>query len=259
MMNKLFLIIILLYSSISISQESEQKIKEESNILLSINHVFQIPAGNLADRFGNNSDISISMIYKNQRDLVITLEGGFIFGPEVKEDNLFESINGDNGVLISQNGEIPIIRLFERGGHVDISCGKYFKLPSDFFGFNLSEKSESGILFSIGLGYLYHKIFIETIVTELPQLNEELLKGYDRLCGGLLIKQFVGYLYFSKKNNIRFLLGIEAMQGFTRDLREYNYTTQTYINQKRVDHLIGFKSGFIVPIKKRNTGKYYYY
>ena len=36
-----------------------------------------------------------------------------------------------------------------------------------------------------------HKILIETIVTELPQLNEELLKGYDRLCGGMLIKQFV--------------------------------------------------------------------
>ena len=255
MMNKLFLIIILLYSSISISQESEQQIKEESNILLSINHVFQIPAGNLADRFGNNSDISISMIYQNQHDVVITLEGGFIFGPTVKEDNLFESINGDNGVLISQNGEIPIIRLFERGGHVDLSFGKYFKLPW----FNLSDKSESGILLSIGLGYLYHKIFIETIVTELPQLNEELLKGYDRLCGGLLIKQFIGYLYFSKKNNIRFLLGIETMQGFTRDLREYNYTTQTYVHQKRVDHLIGLKSGFIVPIKKRNTGKYYYY
>ena len=251
MMNKLFSIIILLCSSILISQESKQEIKEESDILLSISHIFQIPAGNLANRFGNNSDISVSMIYKDKRDFVITLEGGIIFGPEVKENNLFESINGDNGVLISQNGEIPIIRLFERGGHVDVNFGKYFQL--------VDEKHESGMLLSIGLGYLYHKIFIETIVTELPQLNEELLKGYDRLCGGLLIKQFIGYLYFSKKNNIRFLLGIETIQGFTKDLREYNYTTQTYVNQKRVDHLIGLKSGFIIPIKKRNTGKYYYY
>tara|TARA_B100001250_G_scaffold414067_1_gene450488 strand:+ start:1574 stop:2326 length:753 start_codon:yes stop_codon:yes gene_type:complete len=250
-MNKLFSIIILLYSYSLISQESKQEVKEESDILLSISHILQIPAGNLANRFGNNSDISVSMIYKNKRDFVITLEGGIIFGPNVKEDNIFESIDGNNGFLISQNGEIPIIRLFERGGHVDVNVGKYFQL--------VDQKHESGILLSIGLGYLYHKIFIETIVTELPQLNEELLKGYDRLCGGLLIKQFIGYLYFSKKNNIRFLLGIETIQGFTKDLREYNYTTQTYVNQKRVDHLIGLKSGFIIPIKKRNTGKYYYY
>jgi len=250
-MNKLFSIIILLYSSIVISQDSKQASKEESEILLSINHVLQFPAGNLADRFGNNSDISISLMYKNKKNIVITLEGGVLFGSNVKEDNLFESIDGDNGVLISQNGEIPIIRLFERGGHLDLNFGKYFQLTD--------KNNQSGILLSIGLGYIYHKILIETIITELPQLNEELLKGYDRLSGGILLKQFIGYLYFSKKNNIRFLLGIETMQGFTRDLRGYNYTAQTYINQKRMDHLIGFKTGFIVPIKKRYTGKYYYY
>lgn len=250
-MNKLFSIIILLYSSIVISQDSKQASKEESEILLSINHVLQFPAGNLADRFGNNSDISISLMYKNKKNIVITLEGGVLFGSNVKEDNLFESIDGDNGVLISQNGEIPIIRLFERGGHLDLNFGKYFQLTD--------KNKQSGILLSIGLGYIYHKILIETIITELPQLNEELLKGYDRLSGGILLKQFIGYLYFSKKNNIRFLLGIETMQGFTRDLRAYNYTAQTYINRKRIDHLIGFKTGFIVPIKKRYTGKYYYY
>ena len=251
-MNKLLLnIIFLLFSSILISQDVKQEIKEESDILLSINHSFQIPAGDLANRFGNNSDISISMIYKNKHDFIISLDGGLIVGPNVKEDNLFESIDGNDGVLISQNGEIPIIRLFERGGHLDINVGKYFKFPT--------QQNESGILLSIGFGYIYHKILIETIITELPQLNEELLKGYDRLCGGLLTKQFIGYVYFSEKNNIRFLLGLETMQGFTKDLREYNYTTQIHVTQKRIDHLIGIKSGFIIPIKKRNTGKYYYY
>ena len=53
-----------------------------------------------------------------------------------------------------------------------------------------SKKHESGIVMTLGAGYLYHKIFIETIVTALPQLNDELLKGYDRLSGGILLKQF---------------------------------------------------------------------
>jgi len=250
-MNKLIIIIIILLSSDLMSQELQKDTQKQSDILLSINHTFQIPGGDLSDRFGNNSNISMSIIYKNKHDFTITLEGGVIFGSEVKENNLFEAINGDDGVLVSQNGEIPIIRLFERGGMFNVNFGKYFK-------FNSTE-NESGILVSIGLGYIYHKIFIETIVTELPQLNDELLKGYDRLAGGVSIKQFIGYLYFSKNNNIRFLIGLETVQGFTKDLREYNYTSQTYVHEKRLDHLIGLKTGFIIPIKKRNTGKYYYY
>ena len=143
-MNKLFLIIILLYSTVSISQESKQLLKKESDILISINHIIQFPAGNLADRFGLSSDISISMIYRNKRDFVFSLDLGAIFGNDVKENNLFQSIDGNNGVLISQNGEIPIIRLFQRGGHLDINFGKYILLTE--------EKNESGILLSVGLG-----------------------------------------------------------------------------------------------------------
>ena len=112
--------------------------------------------------------------------------------PILKETNLFDAIDGNNGTLISQNGEIPTIRLFERGAHMEICGGKYFSVES--------EKRESGIMISIGTGYMYHKIFIETLTTALPQLNDELIKGYDRLCGGLLTKQFIGYLHFSKKN-----------------------------------------------------------
>jgi len=249
-MNKLFIIIFLI-SSIILSQESNQDNQKNNTILLSINHNFQIPGGDMKNRFGNNSDISVSLIYKTHDNYIVNIEGGFLFGSEVKEDNIFDPIDGNNGALISENGEIPIIRLFERGAHIDISFGKYFPLPS--------KKYESGIIVSIGTGYMYHKIFIETITTQLPQLNNELLKGYDRLSGGVLTKQFIGYFYFSKKNNIRFFFGIESVQGFTKDLREYSYTSQTYIEDNRIDHLIGIKCGFIIPIKKRITGKYYYY
>ncbi len=236
--------------SIVISQNDNQD-NANINYLLSINHSFQIPSGDLKNRFGNNSDISISLIYKNSKNLIIQFEGGGLFGPTVKETNLFDPINGENGVLISQNGEIPIIRLFQRGGHMDLSLGKYFKLKS--------VKNNSGIVLSVGAGYLYHKIFIETITTELPQLNDELIKGYDRLSGGVLIKEFLGYFYFSKTNNIRFLIGLEAIQAFTKDLRNYSYTNQSYINDDRRDYLIGLKCGLIIQLKKRDTGKYYYY
>lgn len=222
---------------------------KDNLLIFSINHTLQMPSGNMADRFGYNSNISGSLLYKTNNNFIFTLETGFIFGSNVKEDDLFSSIDGNNGVLISQNGEIPTIRLFERGGNIDFSIGRYIKLPF--------KRSKSGLVYSIGIGYLYHKIFIETLTVELPQLNNDLLKGYDRLCGGLQTKQFFGYMHMSKKNLIRYIVGVEFVQAFTKDLREYNYTTQSLADENRKDLLFGFKTGFVIPIKERKTGRYY--
>ena len=205
----------------------------------------------MADRFGTNSNISGMLIYKTYKNFTIHLELGALFGPTVKEINLFDPIDGNNGDLISQNGEIPTIRLFERGAHIDINIGKNIPLPN--------KTSESSILLSLGTGYLYHKILIETLTTELPQLNEDLIKGYDRLCGGFFIKEFIGYFHIKKKNNIRYLIGIELIQAFTKDLRQYNYTTQSTNTDKRMDYLFGIKTGFMIPISKRTSNRYYYY
>ena len=249
-MNKVFIVIFLISSILLCQEKNEEQIKDHS-ILLSINHTIQIPYGDMAKRFGFSSDISSTIIYKTSNNWMINFEGGFLFGPHVKENNIFDAIDGNNGDLISPVGEIPTIRLFERGGHLDISLGKYFSLKN--------KKHESGLVLSLGTGYMYHKIFIETITTELPQLDTELLKGYDRLSGGILLKEFFGYYFFSNTNNIRFFIGIEAIQGFTKDLRGYNYTSQIYVDTKRKDYLFGLKYGLIIPLKKRNTGKYYYY
>ena len=246
-----FLICVIFISSILKAQDASKEELKDNIIFLSINHTFQIPANDLVKRFGNNSNISTILSYKSHNDVLLNIEGGVIFGPTVKEDNLFNNINGSSGTLISQNGEIPTIRFFQRGAHLDVSIGRYFKLPT--------EKSESGLILTLGAGYLYHKILIETLTMELPQLNQDLLKGYDRLSGGILTKQFIGYLHFSKKNNIRYILGLEFVQGLTKNLRQYNYTTQSRVNGTRKDYLFGLKCGFIIPIKKRRTERYYYY
>ena len=229
----------------------EKKPKGDDIIMFSLNHSLQIPGGDLSKRFGNNSDISGTIMHKTKNNLIFNLEAGFLFGGNVKETNLFNAIDGNNGDLISQNGEIPIIRLFQRGTRVDFNFGKYFTIPM--------KHSESGIVISIGMGYLYHKIFIETLTIELPQLNEELIKGYDRLCAGLTTKQFIGYMHFSKKNNIRYLIGLESIQAFTKSLRGYNYNTQSIDDAQRKDYLFGFKTGFIIPINQRKVERYYIY
>jgi len=246
-----FLFIIFLVSSMLWAKEKDEDGQTDNLIMFSIYHTFQIPGGDLKKRFGNNSNIGCLLAYKTNKNIIFSLGGGGLFGSNVKESNLFNNIDGNNGYLISQIGELPTIRLFERGGYIDISVGKYFLLPI--------EKSESGILISIGTGYLYHKIFIETLVTALPQLSDDLLKGYDRLSGGLFTKQSIEYLHFGKKNNIRYSLGVECIEGFTKDLRGYNYTLQEHTVNTRIDYLFGIKCGIIIPLQERTTERYYYY
>lgn len=246
-----YLYIIYFLSTLTIlSQESQIPINTQT-IFFSINHAYQTPVGNLSNRFGHNSDISFTLAYLAKNNILVNLEAGFLFGPTVKEPTLFQLIDGDNGNLISQNGEIPTIRLFERGGHIDLNCGKFFEFKNT--------KNRSGIVLTFGLGYIYHKIFIETLVTQLPQINETLLKGYDQLHGGIVSKEFIGYMHLSKLNNIRFLIGLEAMQGFTKNLRGYNYDTQLFTDNTQIDHLIGIKCGIIIPIKQRSVERYYYF
>ena len=249
-MNKVFIVIFLI-SSVLLAQKKSEPNKENNSILFSINHTAQIPYGDLEKRFGYNSDVSAILMYKSSNNWIYNFEAGFLFGSDIKEDNIFDNIDGIDGDIISPVGEVAVVRQFQRGGHIDVSVGKYFSLKN--------KKHESGIVMSVGSGYMYHKIFIETITTELPQLTGDLLKGYDRLCGGILLKQFIGYFFFSNSNNVRFLIGLEAVQGFTKELRGYNYTTQTYNNSNRRDYLFGLKSGLIIPLKKRRTGKKYYY
>ena len=238
-----FLIFIVFASYVVVGQESKDILS------LSLNHTVQFPAGDLKTRFGHNSNINGTVLYEFN-EIILSAELGGIFGSQVKENNLFNAIDGNNGNLISQNGEIPTIRLFQRGGYMDVSIGKYIKIGN---------QQKSRIVISIGLGYLYHKIFIETLTTELPQLNNDIIKGYDRLCGGLFTKQFLGYRLKSEKSNVQFLIGCEFMQAFTKDLRQYNYTIQEEVSINRKDYLLGLKTGFIIPINQRKTGKYYYY
>ena len=120
------------------------------------------------------------------------------------------------------------------------------------------KKSASGIVPSIGFGYVYHKILIETLLGEIPQLNEDLIKGYDRLSGGFSLKQSFTFMYLSDNNMKNFNIGIELIECWARDLRNYNYTYNN-IPKKRFDVFIGLKFEWIVPLKKRTTSNYYYY
>lgn len=210
------------------------------------------PAGDMADRFGINSQFTGDLIFKTKKNFLFGVSGGFIFGDKIKETNLLSAISTENGQIIGYDGLYADVRTFERGYQLSAVFGKIipFKKPN----------KNSGIVIMGGPGFIQHKIRIENIGNTAPQLTKAYLKGYDRLTNGLEMREFIGYIYFSNRQLVNFFGGFEFIQGFTSGRRDYNFDDPKQTeNKDRIDHLIGFKLGWVLPLYKKKPAAYYFY
>ena len=219
--------------------------------LINLTAGFHIPGGDLADRFGSSSTLGASFHLKNENNTYWGIDVYALAGSNVKEDNILDIITADSLDIIDVNGHTASIRFWERGAQSQLVLGKIVPV--------LGPNENSGLFIQGGLGYIYHKIRIEDIGNQSPQLNSELLKGYDRLCMGFTTSQFIGYRYFSNNHKINFFVGMEFIQAFTQDVRQYDYNAQTAYEDKRVDLLSGLKFGWTFPLYEKSDNKYYYY
>ncbi|MCK6649378.1 MAG: hypothetical protein L6Q66_06965, partial [Bacteroidia bacterium] len=99
----------------------------------------------------------------------------------------------------------------------------------------------------------------ETIGNNIPQLDSDYKKGYDRLTNGFLLSQNLGYLYLSNNRIANFYIGFECMQGFTQNRRSYNFDQMKQDTEKRVDILYGGKVSWILPLYKKAPKEFYTY
>ena len=219
--------------------------------IINLNAGFHLPGGDLAERFGSNSMLGVGFQMKNEKNFYWGIDFAALAGADVKEDNVIDVITADSLDIIDVNGHTASIRFWERGAQSQLILGKIIPV--------LGPNENSGIFFQGGLGYMYHKIRIEDIGNQSPQLNADMRKGYDRLCMGFTTSQFVGYRHFSNNHKINFFVGVEFIQAFTQDVRQYDYNAQTTYTDKRVDLLSGFKFGWTFPLYKKSDNQYYYY
>lgn len=226
----------------------------DQNILpiLRFNYAYQFPAGDLQERFGNNSNVGISFSLLNKHNFQFGIQGEAIFDGSVHEPGLLRDIMNDNGLLTNAEGQQTLITKEERGLAFFLTVGKLLKLSKN-------SQTGNGLLFEIGLGYLQHKIKLDYRDGEIYQLTKELMKGYDRLSSGPAIRQSIGYQFLGKRNLVNFYLGFELTEAFTKSKRGYNYDTMEYDNESRLDIYVGARAGWIIPFRKRKADSYYYY
>jgi hypothetical protein len=210
---------------------------------------YQIPGGDMKERFYNNYNVGGVFQWKLKNNWVLGVEGGFIFNEEVKEDVLL-NLRTHDGYIIGEDGLYAEVATVERGYMLTAKAGKIFPV--------VGPNTNSGLMTTIGVGFIQHKILISDISESVPETHDEYLKGYDRLTNGLSLTEFVGFAYFGNKRFFCFYAGFEFTQAFTQCRRDFNFDTRMRDDKQRLDLLSGIKFGWLIPIYKRTPNKYYY-
>lgn len=231
----------------------KQEAEEPSTIpMIYVSYGYFFPGADMADRFGSASVLGPGFMVKSGSNWIYGLHYDYLFGNNVKDGfSIMDNLLTSEGILINGDGVPATVALFERGHLISARFGKLFPVTSK----NLN----SGVFFTVGLGYMTHKIRIEVENQSAPQLKGDYKRGYDHLTGGFMLNQTIGYMYFGKARLMNLFIGVEITEAFTRSLRDYNFDSMSGDDSKRFDLMVGPKISWMIPFRKRMSKEYYFY
>lgn len=229
--------------------------KSISDSAISVSHIdvmysYQIPNGDLANRFGNFHGIGLGFYFKGKNNIEYGGGGTFLFGNKVRESSVYENLLTSSGNVLDRDGSPANILITLRGWQFRGSVGKVFS-----FG---KPNPNSGVMLRVGMGMMQHKIRIEDTQVNTPQIAWPYQQGYDRLTNGLMLSQFIGYQIFSNSKMVNFYTGIEFNEAFTKNRRPYNFSEKRQDTDPRFDGSVAIKVGWMIPIYKRAPKEFYY-
>jgi hypothetical protein len=223
-------------------------------VMINVGYGGYIPGGTLGDRFGYTSQVGGEVGYKFKNNLYASLGGQFLFGDVVKEGDFLKSIRLSNGYIMGADGRYATIRYYERGYAIPLRIGYIFNKLSLF-----KTNPNSGVYIESGIQFIQHKIRIEVIGNNVPALDNNYKKGYDRLTNGLGLLGSVGYRFFGNKRLVNFYLALDMSANFTAERRDYNFDLLGKNDQQRTDILTGFRAGWTLPLYPSAPEKKYFY
>lgn len=198
------------------------------------------PGGDLGRRYGTGSEIGAGVYYKTGSNWIFGVEGGYWFGGSLREEGIYDAVVDSNGYAVNINGGFVRIESQQRGFTLGAKVGKIIPLGR--------KNRNSGLMLSLGVGYLEHYLRLANNTRDIAAFQGDLRYGYDRLCSGVLLREFVGYQFLHKKNRINFFAGLEFGQGFTYSRRTIDYDLMRGQNGQRFDSYVGIRLGWLLPI-----------
>jgi len=232
----------------------QRNLKDESVFtpIFGLNYKANFSQNTMAQRWGFFNSIGADVDFKLKNNLTFGVDGGFMFGNSLKDSSIFSNVINSYGTITPQSGASSnnVVFFYLRGLNVNATVGYVFN--------KLGHNPNSGLWVNAGLGYMAHKIRIESIYDDVVNLEGDYRKGYDHLSMGLNTKQFIGYLYQHDKRFLNFYVGLEFTQGFTKNVRNYNFDTKGAETNSRLDFYNSIKVGWMIPIYKQAPSGYYH-
>jgi hypothetical protein len=209
-----------------------------SAIMFVPNYAAQFPFGHVAQRFGFDNLVGFELLYKTTNNWLLGANGGFIYGSTVKQDYIFANIATATGQFITQYNDLTTIRPQEQGFNIQFTFGKIIPFTT--------KMPDAGLMLMTGVGTVADKTAVNVKVAELPQLSPEYRKGYDRMCAGPVISQFVGYNYMARGKYLSGYVGLQFDLSYTLNVRPYDFYAMGKLNDQGVDLFLGLKVGFVI-------------
>jgi hypothetical protein len=207
-----------------------------------------LPAADLADRFGPCGSIGGMVDFISSNNWLIGAEGAFFFGSKVKEDPL-AILRTPEGDIIGRDQAIAEIFLRQRAWYVSGTLGRLWVLD---------EAKRQGIRFSAGAGWTQHKIRTQDDTRTVNQVTGAYAKGYDRLTGGIVLTQFVGWQKLGRLRRSNWLIGFELQQGLTQTRREWDFSEKKKLTGRRLDLRFGLRAAWTLPFYLKKADEIYY-
>ena len=228
-------------------------VKSRKGFILTGNGSVDLPAGDMAKRFGLSYRLGPAVMYKTESNWIFGAKFDFITGNKIKEDSLMINIrdkynsnfNGKVLEFIDISGNRVGVPIYERGYMVGLQAGKIISFSKSH--------PDDGLMLLTSVGFMQHKINIYDKDKSVSQILGPYLKGYDRLTNGAFVEEFVGYTYFAKNGLLNFNLGVDVAVGFTQDRRDYLFDVMRTDNNARKDILIGLRGGWMIPIFRKKV------
>ncbi len=209
-------------------------------------------ANDLADRYGFLNHVGLMTGFKTKKNYFFGLNSCFLFGNDVRLKGVFDHLTDEYGNITDINGDIAALVVFSRGFSSNLTVGKI--LPF------LNLNKNSGVFIHGGVGFLLHKMKIETNEQVVPQLELDYKKGYDRLTTGINFHYFIGYNFMATGRGYHFYGGLYGQNGFTKNRRDlfYDQPNEAVSKDIRRDTQIGLRLGWVIPIYKRQPKEFYF-
>ena len=251
-MKKILFLVLLSFVSKSTFAQRNVKDSAIATPWIALHYGYNGVAGDLKDRFGGFNHIGAMAGYKTRNNWVYGLDGNFMFGPNVKEPNLFANLVDEYGTVTDESGDVGLIMVSARGFNLNTMVGKVIPI--------FSPNSNSGLYIHGGVGYVQYRYRIDTQDQYIPSLELDYRKGYDRYTTGLSFHQFVGYAFMANQGIVNFYGGFYVNEGLTMNRREifYDQPDTPVSKEQRMDVQFGFKLGWFIPVYTRQTKDYYF-